>query len=384
MTDTQGRKAGGVGDRQYNNRYKPADETGESPTLSKDRYGFDLGDIDIPCEYARDYIGYCKYSNKYDSSLPERKSRLRCAIHFLNNARETDILSAVRTDIEVYIKYCIDERCLRKGTIEMRLDSIANLIKHIHTRCNPSSRPHLTYSMVNDIEVADFGGIRPPIEREPLSREEVTQLIDAAGNKYPQCNKDVIESRNPHRDKLIVMTLYETGIRNADLRGLRLEHYDHDEKLLDIEGSKGENNGTISYRVPVRDSLARKLRHWIEVGRPAFLGDKESEYIFPSEQGGKIERNGTVSRIVKHAAERAGIDGEIGSIQNGNETKSMSRVTPHVLRHSITTHLDGDFDLEDELLKLLLGNTSTLDAYREESANKKELDQIRTTLHHLD
>jgi len=362
-------------------KYKPTTNPGQSPTFSKDKYGFTVENINVTGDYAKDYIGYCKYINKYESSLDNRKSRLRCAIPFIQEARKTDVLNAEVLDLETYVKYCINELRNREGTINLKLTTFGNLIKHIHTRCNPPSRPNLTYAMIKDIDVNDYGDIRPRIQRKPLTREEVDLLIDGAGNQGSYESDNVTESRYPHRDQLIVTVLYETGLRNSDLRGLKLDDYNPNEKLIIVKGSKGDHKSEISYRVPVRETLNRKLRHWIDVGRPAFLGDKETESLFPSNQGNGFKCNRSIIDIVQGAAKRAGIGGELTTSQSGDKERSMALVTPHILRHSIITHLDSE--LEDDLQKILLGNAYTLDDYRHNSSHDEEFEEIRTTLHGL-
>jgi integrase/recombinase XerD len=150
-----------------------------------------------------------------------------------------------------------------------------------------------------------------------LSPEEVRQLINAASNLF-------------HR--AILMTLYSTGMRRAELTHLRGSDIDSQRMVVRIRQGKGGKDRD----VPLSPTLLETLReywHW----------QKPQTNLFPSNhrirKGLCISGRG-VFEICRASAKRAGIKKNIG---------------PHTLRHSFATHLvDSGADLRT--IQLLLGH----------------------------
>lgn len=140
---------------------------------------------------------------------------------------------------------------------------------------------------------------------ETLERPEIQALEDAADND---------------RDKLIVRTLADTGIRLGELVGLRTsdlieqgrKHY------LRVRG-KGDQERLVA--VP---GLYPRLRRYADRGRPQ---GAHSDRLFMSRRrraGGEYEplRESGIEQLVRELGEKAGI---------------KKRVYPHLLRHSYAT-----------------------------------------------
>jgi len=152
-----------------------------------------------------------------------------------------------------------------------------------------------------------------------LSQEEVAQLIDAA------C---------PPFHRTIVMTLYATGARGAELTHLKLSDVDSKRMVIHIQGGKGRTDRDVMLS-PV---LLEELRaHWRRLRR------KPSQWLFPGNHhhsGDQPIDTKTVWHACHDAAKRA-------NIKKG--------VHPHTLRHCFATHLlEAGADLRT--IQLLLGH----------------------------
>jgi len=152
-----------------------------------------------------------------------------------------------------------------------------------------------------------------------LSAEEVARLIDAAPNL---------------RYRTILMTLYSTGMRRAELCRMRPEDIDKERKMLRIPHGKGDK----PREVPLSQKLLDQLRTYYRSVK------HRNGWMFPSRQ---VKRPGepitdkTVWHACRVSARRAGI------------TKPIH---PHTLRHSFATHLfDNGADLP--VVQTLLGHT---------------------------
>jgi integrase/recombinase XerD len=152
-----------------------------------------------------------------------------------------------------------------------------------------------------------------------LSQEEVAQLIDAA------C---------PPFHRTILMTLYATGARCAELTHLKLNDVDNQRMVIHIQGGKGRKDRDVMLS-PV---LLEELRaHWRRLRR------KPSQWLFPGNQrhsGDQPIDTKTVWHACHNTAKRA-------NIKKG--------VHPHTLRHCFATHLlEAGADLRT--IQILLGH----------------------------
>jgi integrase/recombinase XerD len=151
-----------------------------------------------------------------------------------------------------------------------------------------------------------------------LSQEEVAQLIEAACTPF-------------HRT--ILMTLYATGVRNAELTRLKISDIDSQRMVIHIQGGKGRQDRDVMLS-PVL--LAELRAHWRRLRR-------KSIWLFPGNRwhsGDHPMDTKTPRHACLYAARRAGI---------------KKKVYPHVLRHCFATHLlEAGADLHT--IQILLGH----------------------------
>ncbi len=153
-----------------------------------------------------------------------------------------------------------------------------------------------------------------------MSQEEVAQLIDAA--------------RTPcHRT--LLMTLYATGVRCAELTRLKIGDIDSKRMVIHVQGGKGRRDRDVM----LSPKLLQELRkHWQGLRR------KPSVWLFPGNRhhsGDKPMDTKTPRYACRQAAQRAGIKKD---------------VHPHTLRHCFATHLlEAGADLRT--IQILLGHS---------------------------
>src|ERR1700752_2385884 len=153
-----------------------------------------------------------------------------------------------------------------------------------------------------------------------LSPEEVSRLIDSARNLY-------------HRP--LLMTLYSTAMRRAELCRLKVRDIDSQRMMIRIAQGKGGRDR----EVPLSPTLLKTLRIYWRWMKP-------KTYLFPGTVNGwradvPISVN-TVWLACHQAALAAGI---------------TKRFSPHSLRHSCATHwLEAGTDLRT--IQVLLGHST--------------------------
>jgi integrase/recombinase XerD len=152
-----------------------------------------------------------------------------------------------------------------------------------------------------------------------LSREEVNSLIEAAPTPF---------------QRTLLMALYATGLRRAELACLKITDIDSARNVIHVQGGKGRKDRDVM----LSQNLLEVLReHWRSLRR------KPAVWLFPGNRWHTADHPITTKVIwtaCREAAQRAGIRKE---------------VHPHTLRHCFATHL-----LEDgadlRTIQILLGH----------------------------
>src|SRR3989442_5285796 len=136
-----------------------------------------------------------------------------------------------------------------------------------------------------------------------LSQEEVAPLIQAADTSF-------------HRT--LLMTLYATGVRRAELTHLKVSDIDSQRMVIHVQGGKGRKDRDVMLSPKLLEELRR---HWRRLRR------KPSVWLFPGKSSHTSDRPIT-PKVIYHACKRAA---RRAGLPNG--------VHPHTLRHCFATHL---------------------------------------------
>jgi integrase/recombinase XerD len=177
-----------------------------------------------------------------------------------------------------------------------------------------------------------------------LSREEVARLIDASSSLF---------------ERTLLMVLYGTGMRRAEVARLKISEIDSQRMVLHVVNGKGGKDRDL----PLSPALLETLRaHWRWL--------KPRTWLFPSRMHRDSEQPITdkiVWRACTEAAKRAGL---------------RKRVTPHLIRHSWATHLlEAGTDLRS--IQLLLGHEDLEVTARYLHLSQKRLQQVANPIEEL-
>src|SRR6516165_8284642 len=174
--------------------------------------------------------------------------------------------------IRQYQAHLLHERKLAVGTVVNQVAALRFFFRRVlKRRFPPDSIPYPKYSHHRMPRV--------------LSPEEVTRLIDAAGN---------LQART------ILMTMYSTGIRRSELVRLRVEDIDSERMVIHICKGKGGKDRD----VPLSPKLLETLREYWRRTKPRM-------YLFPSPGGDAALTSKAVWHACREAVERAGIQKKI-------------------------------------------------------------------------
>jgi integrase/recombinase XerD len=183
-----------------------------------------------------------------------------------------------------------------------------------------------------------------------LSQEEVTGLIDAAEMPF-------------HR--ILLMTLYATGARRAEVAHLKVSDIDSQRMVVHLRGGKGRKDRDVMLSPALLDALRV---YWRGLRR------KPTDWLFPGNRWHTA--SGPVTTKVlwtacQKAAERAGLE--------------HRHIHPHTLRHCFATHLlEAGADLRT--IQMLLGHRDLEEttiylhlSHRHLSATASPLDALTLT-----
>jgi integrase/recombinase XerD len=188
------------------------------------------------------------------------------------------------------------------------------------------------------------------LPRVILTRDEVLRILEAARDKTPR----------GLRDRAILETFYATGIRVSELANLTPDDVDTEERLLRVVLGKGRKDRD----VPLTRAAAAAIERYLIDGRPQLVGAKRARFLFLANRGGWLDPS-TLNRIVQAWAKRARI---------------KKRVTCHVFRHSVATHLlKGRADIRH--IQALLGHASLATTERYTHVEISDLQEVLRRAH---
>ncbi|HOB23347.1 MAG: tyrosine-type recombinase/integrase [Flavobacteriales bacterium] len=156
--------------------------------------------------------------------------------------------------------------------------------------------------------------------------------------------------------ELIVETLYQTGMRRAELCNLLFENVDFSQKEIKVIGK-----GNKTRIIPVSDSLLQRFEMYLEERKP--LKDNDI-YFFVNEKGKKLYDKFVYSAVNSYLS----------------LVTSKTKKSPHILRHSFATHVLEN-GAEISKVKKLMGHSSLASTQVYTDANIEQLKKVFNSAH---
>ncbi len=228
--------------------------------------------------------------------------------------QQATMLAVRKNDIEAYLAFRLMRKISARSTARL-LSCLRGFYQYQLRESRISLDPTL------DIDSPKMGRPLP----KSLSEQDVEALLNAPDTDEP------LELR----DKAMLELLYASGLRVTELITLQVGQLSVNQGVVRVMGK-----GSKERLVPTGEEALDWLQRYMKDGRPALLGARMSDTMFPSRRGAVMTRQTFWYRI-KIYAQRAGI---------------RQSLSPHTLRHAFATHLiNHGADLR--VVQLLLGHS---------------------------
>ena len=220
------------------------------------------------------------------------------------------------TDLREFIAQKVEHQQLSSSSLQRMLSSIRQFMKWAE------QGQHLAFNPADDFQLKRKPRPLPGL----VDIETINQILDQA---LPE--KEV-EQQMWYRDKALLELLYSSGLRLAEVQGLRIKDIDFNRQLLRITG-KGNKTRVVPFGSKAKDAVMK----WLSI-YPLWNGDFVPDaQVFITQKGNPLGMRQIENRV-KFQAQRAGVNIDLH---------------PHLLRHCFASHMlsnSGDLRAVQEML----------------------------------
>ncbi|MEZ7508461.1 tyrosine-type recombinase/integrase [Cloacibacterium sp. Arc13] len=282
------------------------------------------------------FLDYISVEKRYSqNTLVSYKKDLEDLLLYISETEGTEDLKKVDKKIIRNFIVSLSEKKIQKRSINRKLSSLRSF--------------YLYLLKIGEIQVSPLETI-PSLKfyaekQIPISEEEMENL------------GEVLESESDNfLEKLIIETLYQTGMRKSELCNILLEQVDFSKSEISIKG-KGNKQRV----VPISENLLKQMREYMVIRKP---NEDSGIYFFVRENGKKLSEKFVYSVVNRYL-----------SLITLKKKKS-----PHILRHSFATHVLNN-GAEISKVKKILGHSSLASTQVYTNGNIEQLKRVFNQAH---
>ena len=282
------------------------------------------------------FLDYISVEKRYSqNTLVSYKKDLEDLLLFISETEGTEDLKKVDKKIIRNFIVSLSEKKIQKRSINRKLSSLRSF--------------YLYLLKIGEIQVSPLETI-PSLKfyaekQIPISEEEMENL------------GEILESESGNSlEKLIIETLYQTGMRKSELCNILLEQVDFSKSEIFVKG-KGNKQRV----VPVSENLLKRMQEYVAIRKP---NEDSGIYFFVRENGKKLSEKFVYSVVNRYL-----------SLITLKKKKS-----PHILRHSFATHVLNN-GAEISKVKKILGHSSLASTQVYTNGNIEQLKRVFNQAH---
>ena len=242
----------------------------------------------------------------------------------------------------------VDKKIIRNFMVDLSESQISK--RSINRKLSSLRSFFLFLLKVDSVKVSPLENIQSlkfyAEKQIPFSKEEMEELQSMEGTPK---NGNFLK-------ELIIETLYQTGMRKAELTNLLLNNVDFSKKEIKVIGK-----GNKSRIIPISDKLLEKFSYYLTKRNALELSEM---YFFLSEKGKKLNDKFVYSAVNSY----------LGLVT------SKTKRSPHILRHSFATHVLEN-GAEISKVKKLMGHSSLASTQVYTTANIEQLKKVFNNAH---
>lgn len=263
-----------------------------------------------------EFLNYLKFErNRSDLTIKNYGEDLRAFKEFYGNLEGCHSWKSVDSDVVRDWMESMMDKGNNATSINRRLSALRSFYRFALTRKLVDKDP--------------VHGVTGPKKGRPLPQflkeNEMDRLLDA---------ESWTESFEDMRDRTVIMTFYETGIRLSELIGLDDSMVDFSNRQLKVTGKRNKQRV-----IPFGEELLATLRDYMKCRDKEV--NRQSEALFVSAKGQRMTSSQVRETVRK----------------NLSKVCTLKKRTPHVLRHTFATAmLNNKAGIES--VKKLLGHES--------------------------
>ena len=271
-------------------------------------------------EYITSYIDYLRYERHFSAHTVEAYSNdLHQFVSFVEEVVRSDgeslRLEQIDADIVRRWMMVLMRRSLSSASVNRKLSALQSFFKYLIRQGTVQKHPFPTVSGPKKHKSLPYF----------IKEKEMNYLLDeeAFGDHFEGV-----------RDRLILEMLYETGIRCSELVGIHNQDIDTDAMMLKVTGKRNKQR-----LVPFAERLKDMILYYTNVRAREVTSDSLSFFL-------RKDGRPVTSAIVYYAVKK-----------KLSDIPTLSKRSPHVLRHTFATSMLND-GAELSAVRNLLGHSS--------------------------
>ena len=283
------------------------------------------------------FLEYIAVEKRYSPNtlISYRKDLEDFSLFLLETEAHQDLVKVDKKIIRNFMVY-LGEKKIAKRSINRKLSSLRSF--------------YLFLLKVGEIKTSPLENIQSlkfyAEKQIPFSEEE---MADQQREVNRPAKKSLLK-------ELIVETLYQTGIRRAELVNLLLENVDFSKSEVKVIGK-----GNKARVIPISKKLSTLMAEYLLIRKPL---EAYTEYFFINAKGKKLNDKFVYSTVNTYL-----------SLVTSKKKKS-----PHILRHSFATHVL-KYGAEISKVKMIMGHSSLASTQVYTSANIEQLKKVFNSAH---